>query len=191
MSDGALRANAKATEITETAVTADAVLSDAAGTHFDLDEQALRAALHVDVRAGRRRATRGVERQHHSYARGRRSRSRRGRPGRLPACWNVDYQRGDYADGSNLEPHDGWNVAWDRNWRYYLGRPVKTTLGVTGRTSATTRARRRNTSCGSRTATSGSERAARREHHRLTLLGEAAGDRSVRRSSTRSAARTR
>lgn len=135
MSDGAQRATAKATTITETGVTADVTTSDAAGTHLDLDDSkrfALRgtwtfAQGDVALRAG-------VERQHHSYAPWSQEPVT---PAGAPAVYhqrvlNVDYQRGDYADGSNLENRmTEWNVAWDRNWRYYLGRPVKTTLAVT------------------------------------------------------------
>lgn len=45
---------------------------------------------------------------------------------------NVDFQRGIYTDLSDLENRSTeWRFGWDRNWRYYLGREVKTTLDVT------------------------------------------------------------
>ncbi len=135
LSDGAQRATAKTTEISETGVVADAVVTDAAGEHLTADESqrfALRGSWSfaqgdVALRAG-------FERQNHKYAAWTQEPFT---PVGAPSVYhvrsaNVDYQRADYADGSELENHmTEWNVAWDRNWRYYLGRPVKTTLAVT------------------------------------------------------------
>jgi hypothetical protein len=43
---------------------------------------------------------------------------------------NVDFQRGLYDVGApDLVNHmTEWRLGWDRNWRYYLGREVKTTV---------------------------------------------------------------
>jgi hypothetical protein len=44
---------------------------------------------------------------------------------------NVDFQRGLYAGGADLENRMlEWRLRWDRNWRYYLGREVKSSLGL-------------------------------------------------------------
>lgn len=44
---------------------------------------------------------------------------------------NVDFQRGTYVDQSDVENSMlEWRLRWDRNWRYYLGREVKTTIAL-------------------------------------------------------------
>ncbi|MCE9626973.1 MAG: glycogen-binding domain-containing protein [Candidatus Eisenbacteria bacterium] len=45
---------------------------------------------------------------------------------------NVEFQRAQYADPMSLLVNDRSTFAlgWDRNWRYYLGREVKTTVDV-------------------------------------------------------------
>jgi hypothetical protein len=44
---------------------------------------------------------------------------------------NVDFQRAVYQAASDLDNKMlEWRLRWDRNWRYYLGREVKTSLGL-------------------------------------------------------------
>ncbi len=42
---------------------------------------------------------------------------------------NLDFQRGTYTDLRDVENSmDEWRLRWDRNWRYYLGRELRTSL---------------------------------------------------------------
>lgn len=44
---------------------------------------------------------------------------------------NVDFQRATYLDLRDVEnTMSEWRLRWDRNWRYYLGREVRTTLSL-------------------------------------------------------------
>ena len=44
---------------------------------------------------------------------------------------NVDFQRATYLDLRDVEnTMTEWRLRWDRNWRYYLGREVRTTLSL-------------------------------------------------------------
>lgn len=48
-----------------------------------------------------------------------------------PRFENVDFQRATYADGRDLENSMlEWRLRWDRNWRYYLGREVRTSVAL-------------------------------------------------------------
>lgn len=49
-----------------------------------------------------------------------------------PRVLNVEFQRAQYTDPQSLLINDRttFDWGWDRNWRYYLGREVKTTLDV-------------------------------------------------------------
>lgn len=49
-----------------------------------------------------------------------------------PRVLNVEFQRAQYSDPLSLLVNDRTTVnwGWDRNWRYYLGREVKTTVDV-------------------------------------------------------------
>lgn len=48
-----------------------------------------------------------------------------------PRFENVDFQRAVYLDDRDLENRMlEWRFRWDRNWRYYLGREVKTSIGL-------------------------------------------------------------
>jgi hypothetical protein len=44
---------------------------------------------------------------------------------------NVDFQRSTYTDLRDIENSMmEWRLRWDRNWRYYLGREVRTSLAL-------------------------------------------------------------
>ncbi|MBI5170242.1 MAG: hypothetical protein HZA61_12200 [Candidatus Eisenbacteria bacterium] len=132
MSDGAQRIEGKATEITETSATFDNTISDAAGAHLELSRSnrfLLRGGWVIaqgDIGLGA-----SVERTNFTFPAWTQEPIT---PAGAPSVYhiraaNVDYQRGDYLDGSDLENHmTEWKLRWDRNWRYYLGRPAKTTL---------------------------------------------------------------
>jgi hypothetical protein len=48
-----------------------------------------------------------------------------------PRFENVDFQRATYADTRDIEnSQTEWRLRWDRNWRYYLGREVRTSLSL-------------------------------------------------------------
>ncbi len=48
-----------------------------------------------------------------------------------PRFENVDFQRATYVGQGDLENSmTEWRLRWDRNWRYYLGREVRTSLGL-------------------------------------------------------------
>ncbi|MEO5618487.1 MAG: glycogen-binding domain-containing protein [Candidatus Eisenbacteria bacterium] len=48
-----------------------------------------------------------------------------------PRFENVDFQRATYTDGRDLENTMAeWRLRWDRNWRHYLGREVRTSIGI-------------------------------------------------------------
>ncbi len=135
MSDGAVRAEGKATSIDETSATFDVTTSDAAGTHLELSSSTrflLRGGW--TLAEGDIGLAASVERANFSFPAWTQEPVT---PAGAPAVYhiraaNVDYQRGDYLDGSDLENHmTEWKLRWDRNWRYYLGRPVKTSLDVT------------------------------------------------------------
>ena len=134
MSDGAVRTDGKATSIDATSATYDLSTSDAAGTHLTLSESnrfLLRGGwvtAQGDIGLGA-----SVERANFTYPAWTQEPVT---PAGAPAVYhiraaNVDYQRGDYLDDAELKNHmTEWKLRWDRNWRYYLGRPVKTTLDL-------------------------------------------------------------
>ncbi|MFN8588947.1 MAG: glycogen-binding domain-containing protein [Candidatus Eisenbacteria bacterium] len=135
LTDGATRKDGKVATATETEVTATETTTDGAGAHFSLDESSrwvLRG--HWTFAQGDVALHAGVERQDHTYPAWSQEPIT---PAGTPSIYhqrqlNVEYQRGDYLDDAELENHmTEWNLVWDRNWRYYLGRPVRTSLGVT------------------------------------------------------------
>ncbi|MBK7367333.1 MAG: glycogen-binding domain-containing protein [Candidatus Eisenbacteria bacterium] len=122
-------------DMSDTGATVSSTSRDASGTHFSLDDSR-RWALRGDwtFAEGDVSLSGGVERQDHTYPAWTQEPVT---PAGAPSIYhqrnlNVEYQRGDYADGSDLQNRmTEWKLAWDRNWRYYLGRPVKTTLALT------------------------------------------------------------
>lgn len=135
LADGAIRSDARATAVSDTGATVSSANRDASGTHFSLDDSR-RWAVRGDwtFAEGDISLSGGVERQDHTYPAWTQEPVT---PAGAPSIYhqrnlNVEYQRGDYGDGSDLENHmTEWNLEWARNWRYYLGRPVKTTLALT------------------------------------------------------------
>lgn len=132
--NGATRSDWKATTIAATTVSATQRASASAdGTHFTTDRSwrmALGGAwsfaqgdigLRADVEHHRHRypawtqppvAAPGVPNADH------------------PRFENIDYQRGTATGGDLDNSMTEWRLGWDRNWRYYLGRPVKTTVEI-------------------------------------------------------------
>lgn len=132
--NGSTRSEWKATSIAATSVAAAQTASAAAdGTHFTTD-RSWRLALggtwsfaqgDIGLRAD-------VEHHRHRYPAW--TQPPFSAPGVAnadhPRFENVEFQRGtalgDDLDNSLTE----WRLAWDRNWRYYLGRPVKSTVEI-------------------------------------------------------------
>lgn len=132
--NGATRSSWKATNIAATSVSATQQSSASAdGTHFTTD-RSWRLALggawtlaegDIGLRAD-------VEHHRHRYPAW--TQPPFSTPGASnadhPRFENVEFQRGtalgDDLDNSMTE----WRLGWDRNWRYYLGRPVRTSLEV-------------------------------------------------------------
>lgn len=136
MANGATRTQYKASTIGSSGLTSDALgASPADGEHLTADKSQ-RYLLRGDwkLAQGDVALHAGVERQNHTYAAwSQEPIAPAGSPSLdHPRFENVDFQRAQYGDGSDLKNHmTEWKASWERNWRYYLGRPVKTTLGLT------------------------------------------------------------
>lgn len=136
LTNGATSSDWKASSISSSAITAAQLASvPADGDHLTADRSArylLQAGWSfaqgdIGLRAG-------LERQDHTYpAWAQEPITPAGAPPvDHPRFENVEFQRARYTDTSDLENHSTeWTLAWDRNWRHYLGRPVKSTLALT------------------------------------------------------------
>ncbi|MCC6348198.1 MAG: isoamylase early set domain-containing protein [Candidatus Eisenbacteria bacterium] len=136
MMDRGTRVDFVATGITGTGPSAIRVvnLTTPMGQHFNLDESArLIAGGTWSLAGGDVVLTAEFERQTHTYPAW-------AMPPVAPAGLantdhprfeNVDFQRGTYVGQSDLENRmTEWRLRWDRNWRYYLGREVRTSVGL-------------------------------------------------------------
>lgn len=136
MMDRGTRVDFVATGMSGTGPSAVRILasSNPRGQHFDLDESSrLVAGGSWSLAQGDIVLTAEFEHQSHTYPAW-------AMPPVAPAGLastdhtrfeNVDFQRATYVGQSDLENRmKEWRFRWDRNWRYYLGREVRTSIGL-------------------------------------------------------------
>ncbi len=132
--NGSTRTEWKATSIAATTVAATPGASASAdGTHFTID-RSWRLALGGAWALAEGDIALRADVEHHRHRYPAWIQPPASLPGEAnadhPRFENVDYQRGtslgDDLDNSMTE----WRLGWDRNWRYYLGRPVKTSVEI-------------------------------------------------------------
>ncbi|MCC6651365.1 MAG: hypothetical protein IT348_09490 [Candidatus Eisenbacteria bacterium] len=134
--NGATRTQWKASTIASNGITATTLGSAPAdGDHLTADKSQ-RYVLRGDwkLAEGDVVVRLGVERQNHAYAAWSQEPIAPAGSASIdhPRFENVDFQRAQYGDGSDLENSmTEWKLSWERNWRYYLGRPVQSKLDVT------------------------------------------------------------